>query len=65
VNAVRGDDDIGRGGPAVRERHPSTALVLLKADAAVPGMDDFRRQGVSQDRDEVGAMHPERSVPAG
>jgi hypothetical protein len=65
VNAVCGDDDISRGGPAVRERYPSTAVVLFKTAAAMSGTNDLGRQCIGKDLDQIGPMHSERGVPAG
>ena len=64
MDAVRRDDGVSLGGGAVGERHARHAVLLRKADAAVPGVHDLRGQRCGQERDEVGAVHSEGRVPA-
>ena len=49
---------------AIGERHPGHVAVLLEADAPVTGVNHVGGQGVGQDLDEIGAVHPEGRVPA-
>ena len=51
-------------GDAVGERYARYLAVLLKAGTAMSGPHRSVRQGVGQHRDQIGAVHSERRIPA-